>query len=541
MNKEQSAHIVNKRKISIIWLLPLVALAIGLWMLIDTINNKGPEIDIAFKTAEGLTAGKTKIKMLNVDIGVVSSVKLNDEKNGVVVRAKLSKDIEPLLRKDTQFWVVKPRIGGQGISGLGTLLSVAYIELSPGKSETTETLFVGLEDIPITPKGIPGLHITLYSDRNYSLNAGDPVLYRGFSVGKVESAEFNLSERKSYYQIFIHAPYDDLVTSTSHFWNTGGINFDASADGISISTGALDTILGGGISFETPADLPPGEPVDNSATFLLYSGKNAAYDRQYEFGLEYIMLFKDSVRGLKTGAPIEYRGIRIGSVKKVNYFDESETNDNDLRIPVLVRMEPARVGYPDTAESLIDFKKSMHNWLIQGLKAQVKTGSLVTGKLYVDMNFVDTSTNYSSEQYAGFEVIPTTTGGLEQMTKQVEGVLAKLQKLPIEPVVNSADATLKEVQQTVKTLRKTTARIESLLAQNSTQAIPGNINKTMVELNKTLSSLNDSSTVYQELNETLNNMQTLLQEMQPVVRHLKTKPNSLIFSGAKDQDIEPTP
>ncbi|MDQ7048782.1 MAG: MlaD family protein [Enterobacterales bacterium] len=262
-----AAKVSPTRSISLVWLIPLVSLFVGLWMVLNTWANQGPEITVFFETAEGLEVGTTKIKYREITIGQVTEIKLNNKFNGVKVTARLDKNTEKLLRTDTDFWVVKPRIGNGGISGLSTLFSGSYIELSPGFSEQKRTDFVGLELPPVTSPGTPGLRITLDSNNQTALKVGDPILFYGIQVGRIEYVHFNVEQRKVYYDAFIQSPYDKLVTTNTRFWKIDGVEFDLNADGLRIQTGTLETFIRGGVTFDVPENLPKGKVITERTFF----------------------------------------------------------------------------------------------------------------------------------------------------------------------------------------------------------------------------------------------------------------------------------
>lgn len=259
--KAATANIKPTKAISAIWIIPVVALLIGAWMVYDHISNQGVLINIEFNTAEGLEINKTQIKIKNVVIGKVTDIQLNDDSEKISVGARINNKQSSLLLENSQFWVVKPRIGNQGVSGLDTLLSGAYIEFSPGKNGQEQNQFIGLESPPVTPVGTPGLHITLDNKGDKSFQVGDPILFRGITTGKIEHTFFNAEERIVYYNVFIESPYDKLITNNTRFWQVNGVEVDLSADGIRIETGTVQTLLSGGISFDIPAGQPVGEPV----------------------------------------------------------------------------------------------------------------------------------------------------------------------------------------------------------------------------------------------------------------------------------------
>jgi paraquat-inducible protein B len=258
---EANVSVKQRRRISGIWLVPIVAVVIGIWMVIDNLMSRGPEITIVFSTGEGIEANKTKIKFRAVDVGLVGGVGLDDDLEHVVVTAQLDKAARSLLREDTQFWVVRPRIGPGGVSGLGTLLSGGYIQLAPGAGAEGRRKYAGLESPPVTPAGTPGLKLTLTSEEAGSVGSGDPILYRGFRVGRIETDEFDVDSQKMHYGAFIEAPYDELITSATRFWNASGIALSAGADGLEVDIASLESLLVGGVVFGLPEGIRPGRPI----------------------------------------------------------------------------------------------------------------------------------------------------------------------------------------------------------------------------------------------------------------------------------------
>ena len=357
------------KRFSVIWIIPIVALVIGLSMVVQTKLSEGPTITISFDSAEGLEAGKTKVEFLNVVMGLVTDITLNPGFDGVLVTLELDPKAKTMLREDTRFWVVRARVGEGSISGLGTILSGAYIEISPGEGEQGRRDFIGLESPPLTALGAPGVKLTLYTDQAGSVSTGDSILYNGYKVGRVEGMVFDSEKVQIRYDVFIDAPYDKLVTSTVRFWNTSGINFKASAEGLDVRTGSLKTILLGGVAFGVPDGLTAGEPVENGAEYKLYKNLSDMEKQPYRHKMNFVMEFDQSLRGLVPGAPVEYRGIQVGSVIRV-MSKELIANRNTKKgapIPVLVSLEPGRLELPDTLQSLEYLRESISKGVEMGL------------------------------------------------------------------------------------------------------------------------------------------------------------------------------
>ena len=536
------AVIRRLRHVSPIWLVPIVAALIGLWLVYATLSNQGPLITLTLANAEGIVAGKTMIKARSVAVGTIQTVRLSEDLTHVVVTARMAVDTEDLLRDDSQLWVVKPRIERQGISGLGTLLSGSYIELLPGKSEKRRSRFSVLDAPPIAQADERGLRVRLTSQQSKGLSEGDPVIYRGFTVGRVELGHFSAGDRRMEYQLFISAPYDALVTSNVRFWMNGGLRFEASAEGVKMETGSLESIVRGGVSFDVPKGWALGKPVKSGQQFTLYADEASSSNREYERYIDYVLLFDDSVRGLKEGAPVEYRGIRIGTVLDVPF----QINDTQFlagtagAIPVRIRIEQDRFDDEAGDRALTELSRDIEQQIRKGLRASLKTGSLLTGALYVDFNLLpDSPTSAGYGQYGEFHTIPTVSGSLARIELQANRLLNKLNDLPLETTLANLDAMLKESKSSFAAMRELSTNLNQLSQQPSTQQLPKELTKAMQDLQKTLQSFSSDSPAYTDLNHSLQSLNSLLRELKPVVRTVNDKPNALIFNRATGADPQP--
>jgi paraquat-inducible protein B len=534
------AQVTPLKSISVIWLIPITAVLIGIWMIYFHLSSLGPLVVINFKTAEGIEAGKTKVKIRNVEVGLVESVELNNSLEGVAVTARIHKHDQYLLKKDTQFWVVRPRIGKGGISGLGTLFSGAYIELSPGISVEEHYEFIGLASEPVTPAGTPGLHITLESSGEQALQIGDPILFHGIDVGRIEHVHFNTEERKVYYNAFIQSPYDGLITTNTKFWQVSGIEIDTSADGIRFQSGTLETMISGGVTFDVPKDFPRGELVTGREFFIIYPNKSAINESRYKYALQYILLFKDSIRGLKPGAPVEYRGIKIGAVIRtdVKYSEITNVLDQNTLIPVMITVEPARMGFEDNEDILPEVEQKIAALLKKGLRGGLVTGNLLTGSKYIELQYGE-DIMHSLDSFSGYPVIPTLESQFEQIISKMSTLMDTLNKLPLTSVVHSADSALQQVTTTLTEFQNTTAQLEILLKQSTEQNLVASIQSALENFKQLTADFSEGSLTHAELQNSLRFMKNALAELEPLLFQLNQKPNSLIFSNQKNNDIEP--
>ncbi len=505
-----------------VWIIPIVAAALGAWMVVYNYLNEGPEIEITFNTASGLEEGKTKVKFRDVEIGLLQEVRLDEDLEGVTAVVKLRKEAETLLREDTRFWVVRARVGGGGVTGLDTILSGAYLTLSPGQSSVKSKRFVGLEDPPLTPADAPGLRLVLVSTRSVSLSDGDTVLHNGFPVGRVESVTFDPETEQIRHVIFIDAPYHTLVDSSVRFWDTSGISLSAGATGVELQTGSLDTIVRGGVAFAQIDHLQPGEPVEPETEFELFASYRDAQEVYNTQRLFYAAAFKQSLKGLTTpGAPVEYRGIRIGRVERILFKEVIEVGQRDGfeprggPIPVLISLEPGRLALPDTTESLEVLRGLIEEGVKNGLRATLVSGNLITGAQLVQLEYFETAEPAEVGDFEGITTIPTVAGGLGQIGDQVTTLLEKANSLPLEQTVVSLNQSLAELNRAMTAVRK-------LVENENTQGIPENVQDTIDAL-RTLLEDDNLRDIPADTQETIAALRAMLEseDMQRIPTELK--------------------
>ncbi len=530
------------RRVSPVWFVPLVAAAIGLWMAWHSYSTRGSLITISMDTAEGIEAGKTMIKARNVAVGRVEAVRLSEAFDHIIVTARMAPGTQRLLREDTQFWVVKPRIGRGGISGLGTVLSGAFIRLQPGQIDSYADEFVALEQPPATPLDAQGLRVALSSDQADAASAGDPVSFQGYDVGRVESAEFDITTRQLRYRLFIRPPFDRLVTSNTRFWSRSGLSVTLDSEGLSVDVSSLEGLFGGGIAFGVPPGLSQGEPVEENAHFVLYADEEAARQGSFDRHLSYVLLIEDTVRGLSRGAPVEYRGVRVGTVAEVPYQFRSAKLETLIRaaIPVLIHIEPQRLGALGGAADDDTWRARFDDLIEDGLRASLKAGNLLTGALFVDLNFyADAAAVAPGTPLDGLREFPTVSSGLTQLEHKLGRTLDKINALPIEPVLEQLEGRLDEAAGLLERLEATTSRLDQLLASPQTQALPQTLLQSLEEMRMTLGGFQAGGPAYEDLGGTLRRIDRMLQDLQPLLRTLDQRPNALIFNGEPARDPEP--
>jgi len=466
------AVITQRSGVSIVWLIPLIAALIGGWLAWKAFSEQGPTITISFKSAEGLEAGKTKIKYKDVEVGQVENVELSDDLTHIMVTAKMVKGADEYLTDKTQFWVVRASVRAGQVSGLGTLLSGAYIGIDPVPGGRRERHFEGLETPPVVTTGQPGSHFLLKAEKRGSLDVGAPLYYRQIQVGEVVAYDVGEDADSIDFKIFVHAPYDRKVHENTRFWNASGLDVSVTAQGIKVDTESLTSILIGGIAFGSPENEAPGGVAQEGQVFPLYENREAAKQKEYAEKRRFLLYFNGSVRGLEAGAPVEFRGIQIGEVVDVKL--ELNVMSQEFQIPVLIDVEPERVALtgqvpPDWANlSRVERQNRFFDQLVaQGLRAQLKTGNLITGKLIVDLDMYDKVKTAAIDYSGTYPVLPTIPTSLEEMTNRVGAILDKLEQFPIDRIGTNMDKTLEGLQLTVAQTQKTLAALEKTVSTDS--------------------------------------------------------------------------
>ncbi|MEH6616510.1 MAG: intermembrane transport protein PqiB [Porticoccus sp.] len=551
---EMKPSISSGRKFTAVWIVPLVALVIGLSMGIHHFMTQGPTITIDFKTAESLQGGKTKVRLLNVDIGVVESVALKENISGVTATVKLGPEARPLLHEDTRFWVVRPRVGAGGVSGLSTLLGGTYIEMSPGTGSDKQREFVGLEEPPQTPLDAPGVRLTLLSKRAGSLSVGESVVFRGYNVGRIESMEFDEKGRQVRYDIFVDAPFHKLINSNTRFWNVSGISLTASAEGFQVEMGTMDTLLLGGVAFDAPPGLRPGSAVDNGREYHLYESYDDILKNPYTYGLYYVVSFSQSVRGLEPGAPVEYRGIPIGRVERILLKELTANNLSKVitaeglskenstagqAIPVLIYLEPARMALPDNQESIVALKQAIEGGVPKGLRATLMTGNLLTGKQLVNVDFFPEEEPAELGAFEQYVTIPTIETGVGRLENQLRSFLDRLDALPLEETVAGVNKVLGTADNSLSSLTETLDSVNNIVDSDDSRRLSSELVATLGELRSALTGIAPDSEMYQGLGATITSLNGSLENLDALIRKVSDKPNSLIFPSSPEMDPIP--
>jgi paraquat-inducible protein B len=490
----------RSRRISIIWIVPIVAVAIGAWLAWDTLSKEGPTIKISFESGEGLQAGQSQLKYKDILFGTVKSLALAPDHTHVVVTVATTRQAEPLLTEGTAFWVVKPRLFAGNLSGVETLLSGSYIGMlpaaKPGKSERE---FVGLEDPPVLGAHVPGRTFLLKSKRIGAVSVGSPIFFRDLAVGEVLG--WDIADMAEYVTIhaFVRAPYDSYVHDQTRFWNASGVSIKLGGTGVEVQMESLKALLLGGVAFETPvADINTPETSENHI-FPLFADRETANAASYTRRIPAISYFPGSVSGLAPGAAVTMHGLKVGEVTDVRLtYDVAK---DAILAPVRYEVEPERIVgvgkrvYQTDAESVGVLLK-------RGLRASLQSASLITGQQNVALDFVTDAPPVEVSMEGPDYVVPATEGGgFTGLTASATELLNKVNTMPFDQIGKNLDGILKSVNdaaqgpQLKKALTDLSAMIASaqtMIRNLDTKQLPelvSGLQKTLTNANKLVLSL----------------------------------------------------
>ncbi len=524
--------VVRRRRVnaSLIWLVPVIAALVGLSLVINAWMQRGPDITISFQTAEGLEPGKTVVKYKDVVIGKVTTIRLAPDHHRVIVKVDLEKSVSDIAVSDTRFWVVRPRIGLGGVSGIDTLLSGSFIGVDVGDSKQPQFDFTGLENPPSVTHDAQGKSFILHSGDLGSLDIGSPIYFRRLQVGRVASYRLNDDGKGVTVQVFVESPYDKFVTTDSRFWNASGVDVSLGADGLKLNTQSLATVLAGGVSFlDAPGPHPSTTPASENATFTLFDTQaNAMAPPDGE--PHYIrMRFDQPLRGLAVNAPVEFLGVNIGNVVSIRMDYDEKTGNFPIYVGAVVY--PDRLGRAH--EKLVALAKSkgdnddlshMMGTLVEhGLRAQAKVGNLLTGQLFISLDFLKKAPKASYDPNTRPLEIPTAPGNFDKLQEQLAEIVDKIQKIPFDSIGNNLNDSLAELNKTLK--------------QVNGQVLP-EFQKTLKGANQTLGTANNAlssdSPLQQSLSSTLEELQRMARSLRALTDYLSAQPSALVRGRGAD-------
>jgi paraquat-inducible protein B len=473
------AHIRVRRSFPLVWIIPLVAITLAGYLGWRAVYDRGPVITITFLTGDGLTGGQTKVEHKAVDLGTVRSITLSKDMTHVVVRVQMTREATPELTANARFWVVRPRFTGSNISGLETLLSGAFIELDPGApGAAPQRDFTGLEEPPAVRSDEPGRTFILKAERIGSLSSGSPVFFHDIDVGELLRYDLGPDGDSITMHVFIRAPFDKYVHVGSRFWNVSGVAIDLGSSGVRVQLQSLTALLSGGIAFDTKAAASQTPVAKNDAVFPLYKNEAAASAANYSERFPYLIYFDGSVRGLAVGAPLEFQGIQIGVVTSINL--ELDPIRGTSRVAVGVEVQPERVLPKEQFPNATPLGAA-RALVAHGMRAQLLTGNLLTGQQVVSLAFVPDAPPATVTVVNGVAVLPSISGGFDNITSGVSQIIDKLNRLPLSQIAQNLNGTLQsvhdiasgpELRQTLQSMATAMASVNDLVAKLNAGTTP---------------------------------------------------------------------
>ena len=516
---------VRRHRPSIIWLVPLVAALIGAWLAFKSYTEKSPTITISFQSAEGLEAGQTRIKYKEVEVGRVSDINLSPDFGRVIVTAELTRPAYRLLSENSRFWVVRARVSSYGITGLGTLLSGAYIGLDPGPRGKLVRAFKGLEAPPVLAPAQPSELVELQAEKLGSLNVGSPVTYRQFHVGEVAGFELDPGGRSVRVKIQVHEPYNELIRPDTRFWDAGGVDLSLDANGFQLHSDSLAQVLLGGIAFENPDPAEPGAAHPAGRPFTLYSNRTKAFEKAFPDTRLFVVHFDESVRGLAPRSPVEFQGMRVGQVEDLKL--EFDPRGLRARVPVVIALEPERFGLKDNRQAPME--KLLDRLVRKGFRARLKTGSLLTGNLYVDLGFYPRAPRRALGRGGAYPEIPTLPSASSELMENLSALAERLQALPLEDLAGQLRDTLPALRGALDNARSLLGRLDQELAPQA-QATLAQAQAALAALER---AADPGSATQADLRQAMDAFAQAARSLRDLADTLERHPEALVFGKGK--------
>lgn len=519
--------------LSVIWIIPILAAVVAIGIAVDRIMKQGPTITIEFHSADGIAAGKTFIKYKDVNIGQVTDVELSDDFTRVLVTARIAKHAAGLMVEDARFWVVEPRVTLSGISGLGTLLSGNYIGFAEGKSTKSNRAFVALETAPVVSDQ-PGREFILTAKALGSLGVGSPVYFRRIQVGEVTSYQLSEDGNSITFKVFVNAPYDRFVGTESRFWNASGIDVSLGANGIDVRTESMVALLAGGVSFETPPFAKQQAAAAAGATFQLYDDRRTAMRQPESISRHYVLYFDESLRGVSVGAPVALLGLPAGEVVDVSLEVDPKAGRPRGRVEIVAYPERImrRLSGDEAPEerALLENTASRHAYFQrlvekQGLRAQLRSGNMLTGERYVALDFFPDVSTAKVDWTVTEPVVPTVPSTLPELQAKLESLLAKVDSIPFQKIGDDLAKTLESANRMLDGIdTQVTPELKTTLAELRTTL--ANANRVLEGADRNITSA-DGPTL-QALQQALDEVAGAARALRGLADYLERHPEALI-------------
>lgn len=524
----------NRLRLSLVWLVPLVAVAVGLVLVVRHWMQTGPDIVIEFRTAEGVEAGKTEVRYKEVPVGKVTQVALAPDRQRVLVSVQLDKSAANMAVEDTRFWVVRPRVGVAGISGLGTLLSGAYIGVDAGAKDEPRRRFSGLEVPPFVLRNEPGRSFVLTAQDLGSLDIGSPVYYKRTRVGRVVGYALDPQLDLLSVSVFVEAPNERLVTTQSRFWNSSGLDLSIGSNGVRLNTQSLASVVAGGVAFSNPPNGPAAAPAaPEGMRFTLFNDQPAALAPPDGPPLPVRMVFPNNTRGLSVGAPIETLGVEVGRVTALALRHDPARQR--FSVEVEADLYPRRLGLTGQPGMPDDPRALVKLLVDRGLRAQLRNGSLLTGQMYIGLDFLQRDNPPATlDATAARPTLPTVPSPFGNLQPQLMAIVKRLSNVKFDEIGTDLQSTLRAATTTMKQLtpEAQTALADVRRTLERAQATLGNADRALQQMDRNLTG--DDAALQRNANQTLDELQRTARALRALADYLQRHPESLLRGKPAD-------
>ncbi len=543
--KAQEPKIGKKRDIFFsVWIVPFVALIVSGWFLYQYYAKIGPQIEIEFKNSGALKEGQSQIRFRDVPIGVIQKIKLKEDNDHVLIIATMDKTVKPFLNENTRFWIVKPRIDINGISGLDTLVSGSYIQMYGKLGYEEKRKFIGLDEPYIDTTNQKGTLYKLFAPDSRNLKTGSPVFYKKIEVGELKRSKLNKDGSGVDFEIFIKAPYDRFVKPNSKFWALDLVSIDFSNSKINVDVAPATDVIRGGIAFETTFIYDQNKTVKKDHIFTLFKSRSEALQKYLgtnQNKKEYFeMTFNESISKLNIGSLVDFAGFSVGKVADI----KSSYNPKELNIKsnILVKIDTSAFSdKKDAKEGLNNLKEAVK----KGLRAKLSVSNPLFGDQYIELVFTKDKNSSTLSKNSKYYTFPTIINKKSGIIKDMEDILVKIKRLQIEPILSKVDDILAQnkkpinslllnLDKTTASLKSLTANIDDITSQKEFKKLPKNIDKSIKELQNSLKSLDtllkhSNNKLTKEISVSLKNINEAAKSLQRVLLKVEKKPNSLIM------------
>ena len=464
--------------VSVIWAVPIIALLVTMALAWNAYAGRGTLVQVAFNDATGITPGETALKFREITVGTVETVRFTADLQRVIVGIRVDKDLADYIDDDAEFWIVRPQVSTQGISRLDTVLTGAFIEgywdQTPGT--TALTVHEGLDKAPLTRSNEKGTWVVLAATDAAGMSEGAPILYRGLQVGRMQNLRLAEKDETVLADVFIEAPHDQRLTTTTAFWDTSGFSVSLGAQGVQLNVDSVSTLLQGGAAFATLSS--GGQPVRPGHVFQLQPDEETAQNSLFAGDpareLRMTVLMSEAVKGLAEGADVQFQGLSVGRVTalSVRVVPGQDGQSGQVLQDITIALSPQRLGLAADATPA-DALTFLSGQVSRGLRARIAGAGFFGTSLMVELVALpDARPAQIVADARPFPIMPAAPPDLTDITTTAQGFMSRIGNLKLEELLKSATDMMDSVT--------------SIASSQDTRAIPESLRKTIDEAQATL-------------------------------------------------------